>query len=186
MEHGARHGKQVRVDVPGRRVVRAPHGPSAELADRREQVDVVAAHVVLRHVDDGALHRCFPVMEHCVLRHVGCQLRHAHLFLKVALDASEKRLALRHFEAVDRRWDGAQDVVVRKVLQVEVDELLVAHLGGAVVERLRRVVRLEPQLALVGALLVERHAQRIDRRVVVPPVSYDAHVAKVAPRLLRS
>ena len=57
-----------------------------------QQVDVVAAHILLRHVNDRHGQTLFTVVVSAVLRDVAGQLSHLDLILEISLEAAEENL----------------------------------------------------------------------------------------------
>lgn len=117
VEDVTRHRRQLSEDVTRARGVLASLQARAELAVGHEQVDVVAAHEVLRHVDDGARERDLAVVVGRVLRHVARQLSNLDLALEVALEARKQNLALAGLQctvtthsasATDKHEEGQQ------------------------------------------------------------------------------
>ena len=75
VEHRARNGGDLGVDVTGRGVVLTALVASTELSIRHEKVHVVATDVVLRKVDDGRHQTLLAVMVLGVLGYVADKLR---------------------------------------------------------------------------------------------------------------
>jgi hypothetical protein len=77
---------------------------SAKLANRGQQRKVVAADVVLRHVDDGAIERLLTVVVAGVFGDVAGQLGDLDLARQVALETREKNLALKNERRYNTRY----------------------------------------------------------------------------------
>jgi len=124
--HPLEHGE----DVARAGRVLAAEQARAELADGQQQVDVVAAHKVLRQVDDGVHERHLAVVVGRQLGHAAGQLRHLDLAPVVAPEAGVEHLALARLEPVDHARDAALVVHVGEEHQLLVHKVLVADVRG--------------------------------------------------------
>ncbi len=109
--------------MPGTGRILSSLETAAEAACRMEQVDVVGAHKVVRHADDGLVQRLLAVVVGRVEGNGTAQLRHSDLLPDILVQAGEEDLALARLEAVDERGDGALAVGDGKVDQFLVDEI---------------------------------------------------------------
>ncbi|KAH9404955.1 hypothetical protein TYRP_000789 [Tyrophagus putrescentiae] len=125
-----RQGRQHGEDVTRTGGVLAARQARPKLPVRLQQVDVVAAHKVLRHVDDGRLEGHLAVVVGALLAHRAGQLRHLHLLLVVALEAGEDDLSLAGLQAVHQRGNRPLVVHVAEEHQLLVDKVLVGDGAG--------------------------------------------------------
>jgi hypothetical protein len=86
------------------------HKARSEHAGRVQQVDVVAARVVLCESDDGSLQAYVTVVVRAVLRGVPRELRDLDVGLEVALEGGKHNLALPGFQTVHQVGDGPLQV----------------------------------------------------------------------------
>ena len=100
-----------------------------------------------------------------VLRHVAAELRHLDFRLEPALLERRKQdFAQRDFQPVHAVCNGALVVVHREVLHLARHEILVRHMLVAGVQMVRAIIRGQPHLAVVGALLVEHEINGVVAR----------------------
>ena len=140
----------------------------AELPVLLKVAQVVGAYEVLGHGGDGVVERCVAVVVVHLLRRVRLELRHTHHVRSVGrplFQARTDHLALPLLEPVHERRDVALDghdgVVNEGAVNVHRD----GH-GRRIGDLQGGVPLLHPLLALVGELVVERHAQALLRGVV--------------------
>mmetsp|Transcript_33395 Transcript_33395/g.89544 ORF Transcript_33395/g.89544 Transcript_33395/m.89544 type:complete len:286 (-) Transcript_33395:1184-2041(-) len=125
-EDQARQWVEPGVDVPGTGRVLPALGPGSELPRRDQEVDVVGAHEILRHRDDGAGQGLLAVVVGAVLADVSDELRNLHVVAQIPLEAAEEDLPLGRLQAIHHGGHGAHEIVPR-----ELDELLVYEIGVA-------------------------------------------------------
>lgn len=82
-------------DITRRGSVLTTHMPRAELANRRQQREIVAKHEILRHVDNGRVERLLAVVVAGMFSDVTGQLGDLDLLGQVALEARVQDLALK-------------------------------------------------------------------------------------------
>ena len=152
---------QIGVDITGRRRILTALNAGTELSLRNQPRDIVGSHEVLRHSHDGLIQRRLTVVVPRVLRHVSCELGHANLLGQIPLERCIQNLPLRRLQSVHHIRNRPLEIVVAEVNQILVHELIVLdHVSRR--NQSRVVVRLEPGLAVIGTLLVER---QINRRI---------------------
>ena len=149
------------MDITGRRRILTALNASTELSLRNQPRNVVRTHEVLRHAHDGLVQRRLAVVVARVLRDVSCELRNANLLGQIPLECRIQDLALGRLESVHHIRNRTLQIVVAEVNQILVYELIILHHVPRRNQR-RVVVGLEPGLAVIGTLLVER---QINRRI---------------------
>ena len=127
--------------MPGTGRILSSLETAAEAACRMEQVDVVGAHKVVRHADDGLVQRLLAVVVGRVEGNGTAQLRHSDLLPDILVQAGEEDLALARLEAVDERGDGALAVGDGKVDQFLVDKVTDRQLLDVVIYARLRLQR---------------------------------------------
>mmetsp|Transcript_48734 Transcript_48734/g.87596 ORF Transcript_48734/g.87596 Transcript_48734/m.87596 type:complete len:286 (-) Transcript_48734:1818-2675(-) len=156
MEEDAGHWAKPGVDVARSRVVLSALQPCTKLTGGNQKVRVVGTHKVLCQVDDGVLQRNLAVMIGRLLRDVADKLRHLDVVAQFLLEGAEQNLALRGLEAIHQGWDGPLHVVLGKLHELLVDEIRVANGATSVVHIGAILVAIDPILAIIRTLLVER------------------------------
>ena len=167
-EDGAADGRQSSEDVTGRRVVLAALEAGTELTGGHQEVDVVGSDEILRETDDGGNQGSLTVVVRGVLGDVTAELGHLDVRLELALEAREEHLALRGLEAVHDAGNGAQEICAGEEDKLLVDEIVVLDVVRGHVEEGAGLVVREPLLAILDALLAERHVDEVPVTVCGP------------------
>ena len=95
-----------------------------------------------------------------VLRDISCKLGHADLIDEITLERGIQDLSLRRLQTIHYVRNRTLQIVVAEVDQILVDEVIIRnlvsywHLHSA-------VISLQPLLAIVCSLLVERQIDRL-------------------------
>ena len=170
-EHVLGDGLQVRVNVTRRRGVLPAHDARAKLTVRHQEVEVVGAHEVLRHRNDGLVQRLLAVVVQHRFRDVPRQLHHLDLLGQVALQTPVQHLALRRLQSVDHGRNRANAVLTREQHQLLVHEVVDAHrrhsynsqrnASSTVVHHTSVDVVVHPRLALLAPTPLEAHVQQV-------------------------
>mmetsp|Transcript_129512 Transcript_129512/g.415176 ORF Transcript_129512/g.415176 Transcript_129512/m.415176 type:complete len:229 (-) Transcript_129512:1674-2360(-) len=143
--------------------------PSPELAGGHQQVEVVRAHEILRKIDDGVLQRHLAVVVGSLLGDVTDKLGNLNVSLELLLEGAVDDLALRRLEAVHHARDGSHDVVLGELHELLVHKIIVGQGRLRVVDVVAFPVVVDPLLAVIGSLLVERKVDGLAVLVPCPP-----------------
>lgn len=90
-----------------------------------------------------------------VFGHVPTQLSHLQLILEITLETAEQHLTLTRLESINEGWYGSNVVVHGVVYEFLVDKILVGDFLDVVVDKIFRVVGVQPSLTFIGFLVVE-------------------------------
>jgi len=170
---------QISEDISCAGVIFAALVPGTKLSIRHEQVDIIRADEILRHINDRHGKRHLPMVVCRMLSHVTRKLRHLYLVFEVPLEAGVDDLALARLEPIDDGANRPLVVLVGEMDELLIDELLVADRIAIVEHDDIGVVVGQPVLPLLRVLLVE---DQVDGVVVL--VALVDEVYPVALQLL--
>mmetsp|Transcript_14028 Transcript_14028/g.33376 ORF Transcript_14028/g.33376 Transcript_14028/m.33376 type:complete len:246 (-) Transcript_14028:359-1096(-) len=160
MEDQARDLLEACVNITGTGGILTALNAGSELTRRHKQIDVVRSDECLCQSHDGTLQGRLAMMVGGMFRDIACQLRHFGVVLKVPLEGCPHDLALHRLEAIDHRWDCSQNIVLRELHQLLVDEVQVCDRLLRMVHELLIIGLVDPLLAVISPFLVECHVER--------------------------
>mmetsp|Transcript_74018 Transcript_74018/g.163642 ORF Transcript_74018/g.163642 Transcript_74018/m.163642 type:complete len:312 (-) Transcript_74018:1512-2447(-) len=155
-------------DVPGAGVVGSALDAGAKLPGRHQEVQVVGAHKILRHRDDGASQGRLSMMVGTVLADVADQLRYLNVASQVPLEATIENLPLRRLEPIHHRRHTSHDTILRELYKLQLHEVLVGDGGLGVVDASALLISVHPRLPIVGSRLGESHVDQLPIFVGLP------------------